>query len=1314
MRKKFFLSVMVFAMLFNLIQAIAANGAAAEEDFDDMIVWYKFDQVNGTKVADASGHGRDAAIVGNSSQVSFVDGRKGKAVNLAGTTTSNGYLQLPANILTGVDNITVSAWVYYRQAQNYTRIFDFGNNTTRNMYLTPSGNNSGAIGLAFAITNSGSGGEQKMGKGTALATGVWKHVALVMNGSTGVIYEDGVKVAEKTNFTLKPSSMEPAALNFIGKSQYGDPTFKGMIEDFRVYNRALSAAEIVGLMDMSESDIVAADKAAINLGNLFTVENDLVLPKQGVYGSSIAWQSSNPGVISNDGKVARPEPEQKDIEVTLTATITKGAASDTRTFVATVLRQLSDREKVELDKASLNLSNLGAVTSDLKLLTQGSQQGSVITWESSHPDIIASDGKVTRPAPRTGDATVVLTATITNGAASDTKQFTATVLEEPFVLIVTGFEKVNAETAVGIAPQLPDEVTALYNDEETKRNRKVTWEAIDSSSYAATGTFTVKGTVTGTDIKPVATVKVRTAVFHSSFNMSGLSSGETLTATVKAMNSGERDLPALLSLALYDASNRMKDVVYASKVVEAGSSGEFTVSMTLPLDVTGHKTKLFVWEGSDIKTSSMQPLADAAQLLERSIPSTPTGLTATAAEDSPEITVTWDQSGGAAGYDLEIDGKVISDVNSPYEHTQLLYNSTHTYAVRAKNSLGNSAWSTTVSATTMPVTANFAAQPFGLGDVTLQTSPFTANRDREYAFLDSLNLDRMLYNFRVAANMDTKGATALTGWDAPNDKLRGHSTGHFLTGIAQAYASSGDVKWKNKIDYMVSELGKIQDELPKQPNGMTGTTLGTQNPDLIKNNNPGFLSGYPERQFILLENGATYISGATDTTNLNSVWAPYYTLHKIMAGLLDCYKVAGNEQALEILVKMADWVDGRLSKLPESTLSNMWSRYIAGEYGGMNETLAELSAVTGDAKYVKTAKYFNNPTLWDPTSRNQDILNGKHANQHIPQFIGALKIFDQTNDSYYYDVANNLWEMIVPHRTFSNGGNGQGEILRERDKIAQYISSNDAEQCSTYNMLKLTRQLFFHNPDVKYMDYYEKALYNHILASQDQSANNGGTAYFTPLNPGGQKSYGRTGFTCDGGTSLESHTKYQDSIYFRSSDKSAVYVNLYMPSTLHWEEKGFTIVQTTNWPSEQGSTLTVNGSGALDIKLRVPNWATSGFTVKVNGEVQDLAAAPSSYVTLSRTWSAGDKIEIAMPYSFYLDRTPDDPSKASIFYGPILMVGKDNSTNWITLNLNTSDLSQSIKPTDTPMNFTVNGVTLVPMYTAYNFRYHAYFIINSN
>jgi DUF1680 family protein len=471
---------------------------------------------------------------------------------------------------------------------------------------------------------------------------------------------------------------------------------------------------------------------------------------------------------------------------------------------------------------------------------------------------------------------------------------------------------------------------------------------------------------------------------------------------------------------------------------------------------------------------------------------------------------------------------------------------------------------------------------------------------------------------------------------------------------------------------------------------------------------PGFLSAYPETQFIRLEEFALY--GGSQ-----GIWAPYYTLHKIMAGLIDAHVHTGSEQALTVLTGIGDWVHSRVAPLRQEQLDRMWDIYIAGEYGGVNESLANLHALRPDRdEYLEAASRFLNNNVYAPTVANEDALDGRHANQHIPQFTGYLRVYEQGHDEAYFAAARNFWEMVVPHRIYSHGGVGVGEMLRERDVIAGSLfqDRNHAETCPLYNMLKLSRNLFFHEADPRYMNYYELGLFNQMLGSRRDmdSAESPEVTYFVPVQPGQRRSYGNVG-TCCGGTGMESQTKYQDSIYFRSVDDTTLFVNLYIASTLHWPEKGFTITQETHFPEEGSSALVIDGRGPLDIRLRVPAWVRNGFTVRVNGEEQAVDAVPGRYLSLSRTWTSGDRIEIEMPFSFRVEKAIDDPSVQSVYYGPILLaaqadpVGEDLETGLLEveffryLKLD-GNLAAAMEATGRPLHFATQGLSLAPFYVA--------------
>ncbi|GAA4954018.1 beta-L-arabinofuranosidase domain-containing protein [Actinoplanes utahensis] len=473
---------------------------------------------------------------------------------------------------------------------------------------------------------------------------------------------------------------------------------------------------------------------------------------------------------------------------------------------------------------------------------------------------------------------------------------------------------------------------------------------------------------------------------------------------------------------------------------------------------------------------------------------------------------------------------------------------------------------------------------------------------------------------------------------------------------------------------------------------VTGVGTGTPGPSRA-----GFLAAYPETQFIQLEQYVTY----------PAIWAPYYTCHKIMRGLLDAHILTGNATALTVARGMGEWVHSRLSRLPRAQLDRMWSLYIAGEYGGMNEVMADLAALTGDGAFLTTATYFDNTRLLADCVAGTDTLDGKHANQHIPQFLGYLRMYEQGAGADYRTAAANFYEMVAGHRTYVHGGTGQGEVFRGRDVIAGSISGDtNAETCAAYNMLKLARNLFLHTPAARYLDYYEKTLVNQILASRRdaESTDDPLVAYMVPVGPGSRRGYGNIG-TCCGGTGLENHTKYQDTVYFRSPANDVLYVNLYIPSTLRWTERGVTVTQTGDYPRTPSSTLTITGAARFDLRLRVPSWARAGFAVTVNGGAVDAPVTAEGYASLDRTWAAGDRVQVSFPYRLSVERAVDDPSLQALLYGPLALVATSSSTGYLNLP---ADLPGTVRPGPRPLTFTSGDVTFQPFFLGDTAAYHAY------
>ncbi|PAW95698.1 hypothetical protein CKK33_13525 [Mucilaginibacter sp. MD40] len=651
----------------------------------------------------------------------------------------------------------------------------------------------------------------------------------------------------------------------------------------------------------------------------------------------------------------------------------------------------------------------------------------------------------------------------------------------------------------------------------------------------------------------------------------------------------------------------------------------------------------------------------------------------------------------------------------------------------------------TVKAPAKPIVLKAKLEPFRLDQVSLNTdikghqTKFIENRDKFLRTLAKTDPNSFLYMFRETFGQKQPSGTQPLGvWDSQDTKLRGHATGHYLTAIAQAYASTGydkalQANFEAKMKYMVNTLYDLSQlsGKAKNPGGSHvsdpvavpfGPGKSTYDSDLTDqglrtdywNWGEGYISAYPPDQFIMLEHGAKY--GGQNT----QIWAPYYTLHKILAGLLDVYEVTGNKKALAIATGMGDWVYARLSKLPQDTLIKMWNTYIAGEYGGMNEVMSRMYLITNNDKYLKTAQRFDNIRVFfgdkehsSGLVKNVDNFRGLHANQHIPQIIGSIETYKASNNPEYFEVADNFWHKAVSDYMYSIGGvAGARNPANAECFVSQpatlyqngFSAGGQNETCATYNMLKLTDDLFMYTPKAELMDYYERALYNHILASVAED--NAGNTYHVPLRPGSVKQFSNadmTGFTCCNGTALESSTKLQNTIYFKSTDNQSLYVNLYIPSTLQWTERNMVIQQTTAFPNEDHTRLTIKGDGQFDLYVRVPGWATKGFYVKINGREQKLQATPGSYLKISRNWKSGDTIDLKMPFQFHLDPVMDQQNIASLFYGPILLAAQEPQArkDWRKVTLDADDIGKGIKGDPRELKFTIDGVPFKPFYDSY-------------
>ena len=536
----------------------------------------------------------------------------------------------------------------------------------------------------------------------------------------------------------------------------------------------------------------------------------------------------------------------------------------------------------------------------------------------------------------------------------------------------------------------------------------------------------------------------------------------------------------------------------------------------------------------------------------------------------------------------------------------------------------SAAWPEMRSSTSLVEPILHKTKAFDLTDVRLADGPFLQAQRRNATYLLQLEPDRLLHNFRVNAGLKPK-ASVYGGWESVEPwvdiRCHGHSLGHYLSACSMMFAATGDVKFKNRVDYIVAELRECQ---------IAGRS--------------GLICAFPDAQAPLDQ--------IRDTTKF--VGVPWYTMHKIFAGLRDAYVHAKNKTALEVLVKLSDWAITHTKALSDEEFQRM----LKTEHGGMNEVLADLYELTGETRFLTLAARFSHKALLDQLAQEQDKLDGLHSNTQIPKVIGFNRIYELTANAKYSTAARFFWRTVVNNRSFVTGGNGDGEHFFPPADFPRHLgSAKTMETCCTHNMLRLTRSLFVLDPSPKYADYYERALYNSILASQDPDS--GMMTYFQPTRPGYLKLYCTPfdSFWCCTGSGMENHSKYGDSIYFH--DDQNLYVNLFIPSHLTWKEKGLSLSQTTRFPDEESTRFqfSLQRPEKLTFKIRYPSWCR-GLEIKVNGRAHKFEQQPGSYVAIERVWSNRDTVEVKLPMSLRVEQLPGSSNVVAFVYGPIVLAGR--------------------------------------------------------
>jgi len=592
-----------------------------------------------------------------------------------------------------------------------------------------------------------------------------------------------------------------------------------------------------------------------------------------------------------------------------------------------------------------------------------------------------------------------------------------------------------------------------------------------------------------------------------------------------------------------------------------------------------------------------------------------------------------------------------------------------------------------------PEVVSFKVLPFELSEVKLLDGPFKKATELNVQSLLNYEPDRFLAKFRSEAGLEPK-AEHYHGWE--DNTIAGHSLGHYLSACAMMYQTTGDERFLERVNYIVDELADCQ-----QADG------------------EGYIGAFPDGKRILEEEVAKGEIRAQGF-DLNGIWVPYYTQHKVMAGLFDAYDLCGNEKALQINIRFADWLNTIIDDLSEEEIQEM----LHCEHGGINESLAELYAQTGNEKYLEMSRVFHHKAILEPLSEGKDILPGKHGNTQIPKLVGLARRYELTGNEKDRRTAEFFWKTVVDHHSYVTGGHGNHEYFGPPDTLRDRLSDETTETCNVYNMLKLSRHLFQWDASPEVADFYERALFNHIHSSQHPR--DGRVIYNLSLEMGGHKTYqDPLWFTCCVGTGMENHSKYGRNIFYHNSNE--LYVAQFIAAEVNWEEKNAKITQLTEFPEEEGTTLKFDCEEPVrfTLKIRYPSWAENGMTVKLNGKTQKIKNQPGSFVELTKKWETGDEVEVEFPFSLRLETMPDDSTRVAVFHGPVVLAGdlgpENDSTAYdpmyvpviMTENRNPSEW---LKPVDSkPNTFMTQNVgqprdiVLKPFYKTHERRYSVYF-----
>lgn len=1127
-----------------------------------------------------------------------------KALQLNG----GAYLSLGTEADLNPSSMTFSLWINPQEKMEGEQILAWNKNEWNQdgWYLSTKDDES----LIFSVGTRVFEVHLKENRETFIPADTWTHIAVTFDNETkqAAIYRNGVSQLVSTGISedvIKDSGVDKA-LGYNGPA-YKFSYLKAKLDHVVLQNEAADASEIADLYQegwegLTDNQIVAMDKEALNPFSsldISAITSDVRLPIQGANGSTITWESSKEDVMSASGKVVRPD---VDTEVTLTAVIVSGEAAGTKTFTVTV-KGKSQLTKEKQLWVSYDMTVEDGVLKD----SQGRCDAKLVGLSAS--DVVTAEN---------GERQLVFA---DNADRSKYVKLPQEMIEQGDESFTVDMKFNTSQMAFAWVFNLGTKNTTDYVFLNPIRAWGPTVLAIKSSVVSGDEHVIDLGGAIQPGEDTVATMvfdEDGTAQLYLNGKLAGsVNHGCKITDILERGVTDPADAIGYLGLSVYGGDPGYEGTISRFDV--------YNYAMT-------EKEVNLMYVDKYLDMSDEERVAADLKELEGSLKE---GELTKSHLELPDIgihgsQIIWESSNTDV---IALDGAVTRPALGKADEEVVL---------KAVVTRGAVSKTKTFRFTVLAINDMQGMEDFKLGTVDVTNSYYDQISQKDIDFLKTFDPDRLLSRFRETAGVDTKGKQPYTGWE--DSYIGGHTLGHYLTACAQAYLSADraeDRAWvADQLSVLISGLKECQDHVG------TGFIFGSQIED--KNN--------IEKQFDIMEGKAT---GAN--------WVPWYTMHKILAGLVDVYKYTDNDEALEVASNLGDWVYNRVSKWDET----MKRRVLGIEYGGMNDCLYELYKYIGKAEHAKAAAQFDETWLFESVlAGTVNVLNGKHANTQIPKFVGALNRYraldgqmldgEKVDASIYLEYVEAFWDMVVEKHTYITGGNSEWEHFGADNILDAERTQCNCETCNTYNMLKMTRELYKITGDKKYADYYENTFINAIISSINPDT--GMTTYFQPMATGYFKVYGnadvtKNQFWCCTGSGLENFTKLGDSIYYKKDQ--TLYVTQYLSSVVEWTEKNIKLTQTTSIPDTDTAGFQVNllngvQSAEMKLQLRVPDWIAGDPVVTVNGAVQDLAAS-GGYICIERTWADGDTVSIQLPMEVRAYGLPDDGSVYGFKYGPVVL-----------------------------------------------------------